>query len=266
MTPESATGGRSAPLTPHLTTTLDDALAEAPLAAVPPLLPGPRTRGRLIRFGLVNMLTLSGLALSILALSLALDGRTSTAALVMILVAAGDGADGLLARAWGVATPFGGQLDSLCDMATFGVVCPLIVVQAHGGLDTLLHGMVAGVIAMAVAAAIRLARFVISPKKSNFFAGMPTTATAVLLCGWLLCFPEAGQLTTTLLMCLLAVLMVTELPYPKLAAAPRAPGWLIGVALVLGLLGVLAPNLIIPALGIGYLLFGPVVWLERRYF
>ncbi len=95
---------------------------------------------------------------------------------------------------------------------------------------------------------------------------MPTTATAVLLCGWLLVFPDAGQLTTTLLMGVLAVLMVTELPYPKLAAAPRAPGWLIGVALVLGLMGVLAPNLIIPALGIGYLLFGPVVWLERRYF
>ncbi|MBK6873864.1 MAG: hypothetical protein IPG94_21535 [Kineosporiaceae bacterium] len=147
---------------------------------------------------------------------------------MMILVAAGDGADGLLARAWGVATPFGGQLDSLCDMATFGVVCPLVVVRAHGGLDNLLHGMVAGVIAMAVAAAIRLARFVISPKSR---ASSPACRPRQRPCssnGWLLVFPDAGQLTTTLLMGVLAVLMVTELPYPQAGRRTRAPGWLVG--------------------------------------
>lgn len=230
-----------------------------------PLLPGPRTWGRRLRFGLVNALTLAGLALGFTALGLALDGRSSTAAIVMILVALGDGADGMLARAWGVATPFGGQLDSLCDMATFGVICPLVVVQAHGGLVALREGVVLGALAMAVAAAIRLAKFVISPRSHNLFSGVPTTASALLLCGWLLFFPGAGAMSSTILMLTLAALMVSPLPYPKLAAVLHAPGWLIGVGLAMALLAFIAPGLIAPALGIGYLGFGPVVWMDRRY-
>ncbi|MBK6873865.1 MAG: hypothetical protein IPG94_21540 [Kineosporiaceae bacterium] len=72
MTPESATGGRAAPLSPDLTVPGRGA-RRAPLAPVPPLLPGPRVPGATHQFGLVNLLTLSGLALSIVALSLALD-------------------------------------------------------------------------------------------------------------------------------------------------------------------------------------------------
>ena len=92
-----------------------------------------------------------------------------------------DGLDGALARKLGVASPFGAQMDSLADMCSFGLAAPVVVYASLAGTGRRAAAAVAACALVAACAAIRLARFNVSPKDGRFFCGVPTTMAAAVL-------------------------------------------------------------------------------------
>lgn len=232
----------------------------APAAAIP-LLPGERTVGRRVKFALVQACTLASLLLGMTAIMLAISGvdpRIGAACLLACITF--DGLDGALARKFGVASPFGVQMDSLGDMTSFGIAAPVVVYTALRG--EVPAGVLVGVCALVAAcAAIRLARFNVSPKDGRFFCGVPTTmAAAVLALSVLLGLGLPGSVMVGGV-ALIAIAMVSSFPYAKLIKVFRLPPWL----LLLPIFGALLnPRLTFGLVVLAYLLSGPLLWAYQR--
>ena len=233
--------------------------AAAPAMAIP-LLPGARTFARRVKFVLVNACTLASLTLGVLAIFQAMQGDPRTAAYCLIACVAFDGLDGALARRMGVASPFGAQMDSLADMCSFGLAAPVVVYASLAGSVSTTAAAVACAL-VAACAAIRLARFNVSPKDGRFFCGVPTTmAAAVLALTVLIDLPISGTVQVAGVG-LLAFAMVSSFPYAKLARLIKLPPWLWLAPVVGALIDVRLTFLLVVA---GYLASGPLLWLHQR--
>jgi CDP-diacylglycerol---serine O-phosphatidyltransferase len=235
--------------TPHVAT-----------AAPASLLPGAHTRARRMRFALVNACTLGSLGLGLLAIFLAMHGESRIAAACLVACVAFDGLDGALARKLGVSSPFGAQMDSLADMCSFGLAAPVVV---YASLAHTVPTPAAAIACIMVAgcAAIRLARFNVSPKDGKFFCGVPTTmAAAVLALTVLIQLPVPG-LALLGGVAVLAFAMVSSFPYAKLARIVKLPPWM-WLAPVVGAL--VDPRLTFVFLVVAYLASGPLLWLRTR--
>jgi CDP-diacylglycerol---serine O-phosphatidyltransferase len=231
-----------------------------PDGLIVPLLTGPRTRSRRFRFALVNACTIASLLLGMSAIFLAFDGRVRFAALALVGCVVFDGLDGSLARRLGVSTPFGAQMDSLADMCSFGIATPVVAYTwMSGDAPGLLVGAACALVA--ICAAIRLARFNVSPKNGDYFTGVPTTIAAAIMALSALLNPDPAPVWMALLVGALALLMVSEFPYVKLGRVLRLPPWLLLVPAAGALMDV--PTTF--TLGVvAYLLSGPLLWLRER--
>ncbi|MEU4529264.1 CDP-alcohol phosphatidyltransferase family protein [Micromonospora ureilytica] len=235
-------------------------MAQADEAHSIPLLPGERTIARRMKFALVNACTLASLMLGMLAIFLAMQGEVRIAALCLIACVGFDGLDGALARRLGVASPFGAQMDSLADMCSFGLAAPVVVYASLAGSVSTAAAAVACAL-VAACAAIRLARFNVSPKDGRFFCGVPTTmAAAVLAVTVAIGLPVPGAVLVAGV-ALLAFAMVSSFPYAKLARLVKLPPWL-WLAPVIGAL--VDIRLTFALIVVGYLVSGPVLWLRQR--
>jgi len=226
-----------------------------------PLLPGDPTLSRRARFVLVNACTVSSLVLGMAAIFLAVNhAGVHWAALCLIACVAFDGLDGALARRLGVSSPFGAQMDSLADMCSFGIAAPVVVYAWIAGSAPAALTMSACAL-VAVCAAIRLARFNVSPKDGRFFCGVPTTMAAAVLALGTFIAPEMPAAVRVGGVALLALAMVSSFPYAKLARLLRLPPWL----LVLPVVGALIDyRLTFAGVVLAYLLSGPLLWLRGR--
>jgi CDP-diacylglycerol--serine O-phosphatidyltransferase len=224
------------------------------------LLPGPHTLARRLRFALVNSCTLASLGLGLLAIFLAMRGDVRIAAACLVACVIFDGLDGALARKLGVTSPFGAQMDSLADMCSFGLAAPVVV---YASLAHTVPTAAAALACILVAgcAAIRLARFNVSPKGGKFFSGVPTTmAAAVLAIAVLIDLPIPG-LVLLGGVALLAFAMVSSFPYAKLARLVKLPPWM----WVIPIFGALADaRMTFVAVVVAYLISGPVLWVRAR--
>jgi CDP-diacylglycerol--serine O-phosphatidyltransferase len=224
------------------------------------LLPGAHTMRRRVSFALVNGCTLASLGLGLLAIFMAMQGDVRIAAACLVACVGFDGLDGALARRLGVSSPFGAQMDSLADMCSFGLAAPVVV---YAALAHTVPTAVAAVACIMVAgcAAIRLARFNVSPKDGTFFSGVPTTmAAAVLALTVLIGLPLPG-IAVLGGVALLAFAMVSSFPYAKLARLVKLPPWL----WLLPIVGAFVdPRLTFVLLVGTYLVSGPVMWMRTR--
>ncbi|MFC4337319.1 CDP-alcohol phosphatidyltransferase family protein [Salininema proteolyticum] len=224
-----------------------------------PLLPGEPTLTRRLFFALANGFTVTSIALALASIVLATGGNVMGAAMALAGCVIADGLDGPVARRFGVASPFGAQMDSLADMCAFGVAAPVLF---HAWMTGVLPEpvLLAVSVAFGACAAIRLARFNVSPKDGRYFSGIPTTLAAAVttLSVLLLDTPIAAS---ALMAVTLAVFMVSPFPYPKLGQIAKLPVWL----------------WIIPAAGMyfahewtfytlvwSYLAAGPILWIATR--
>lgn len=225
-----------------------------------PLLPGERTAVRRAKFLLVNACTLTSLSIGLLAIFLAMHGQVRTAAVCLIVCVVCDGLDGPLARKLGVASPFGAQMDSLADMCSFGLAAPVVVYASLAGTVPPAAAVVACTL-VAGGAAIRLARFNVSPKDGRFFCGVPTTmAAAVLALAVLIGLPVSG-IAKLGIVALLAFAMISSFPYAKLARLLKLPPWLWLLPLVGALVDIRMTFVLVV---VGYLASGPLLWLRQR--
>jgi CDP-diacylglycerol--serine O-phosphatidyltransferase len=224
-----------------------------------PLLPGERTPARRFKFALANGCTVASLLLGMSAVFLAIDGDLRLAALAVLACVVFDGCDGGLARKFGVASPFGAQMDSLADLSSFGVATGIVMYQwlvSEQGASPALAGPVCAVIA--VCAAIRLARFNVSPKDGRFFCGVPTTMVAAVLSLDVLIGPHLSPGLQLLAIAVYAVAMVTSFPYAKLVRVVRLPLWLWVLPAICAMISL--PGTFAAVVG-GYLVSGPLLWL-----
>jgi CDP-diacylglycerol--serine O-phosphatidyltransferase len=224
------------------------------------LLTGPQTTSRRVRFAAVNACTIASVMLGMGSIFLAARGDVRTAAAVLLLCVMFDGLDGFLARKLGVATPFGAQMDSLADMCSFGIATPVV---AYSWLSQQLPAWLIGPIcaAVTVCAALRLARFNVSPKHGAYFCGVPTTiaAAVIALCALVVTSPFSGGIAALILA--LALLMVSSFPYAKLGRLLRLPPWLWAIPGAAALVDVSATLMVTVSV---YLVSGPVLWLRHH--
>ncbi len=141
------------------------------------------------------------------------------AAWLIVLAAVFDFFDGLVARALGVSSPIGKDLDSLADVISFGLAPAVMMIH---GLWLNGYGFFEGLFPLLIAAfaALRLAKFNNDTRQTTSFIGMPVPSNALFWIGLQSVLDEMKLLlgdTLTLwlvylLVVLLCYLMVSELP------------------------------------------------------
>ncbi len=227
-----------------------------------------------MRQTLPTLVSATSMFLALASCVLSASGRVEAAAWVIIYCGFLDKADGIVARALGVSSPFGMEMDSFSDFTAFGVAPAILVWFAASGLS---GGPDAWVAASAFTfpflAAVRLARFnLVTHSDPECFTGVPTTFAALLLASLFLTLHDVapghmGSLFLVAVMPGLAVLMVTRLRIPKLKARPSRGFNLfqVGTALVVLALSVLQVFPEVPlAVGVGYLAIGAFVGRRMR--
>jgi CDP-diacylglycerol--serine O-phosphatidyltransferase len=151
-------------------------------------------------------------------------------------------------------------MDSLADMCSFGLAAPVVVYASLAHTVPTAAAMIACIL-VAACAAIRLARFNVSPKDGKFFSGVPTTmAAAVLALTVLIDLPLPGFAVLGGV-ALLAFAMVSSFPYAKLARLLKLPPWMWLLPLVAAFVDA---RLTFVAIVAAYLLSGPVMWMRAR--
>ncbi len=152
-----------------------------------------------IKKNIPNTITCGNLLCGCLAIVSAFNGDLVLSAYLVGIAAVLDFFDGFTARLLKVHSEIGKQLDSLADMVTFGVVPGIIMflllsdAATNGNADKLNNTPIENIFAfplwipfiaflITIFSAIRLAKFNIDTRQTISFIGVPTPATALLIC------------------------------------------------------------------------------------
>ncbi len=182
-----------------------------------------------------NLLTCGNLLAGSLAVVFTLyHHRPDVAMALIVLAAIFDFFDGLVARALGVSSPIGKDLDSLADVVSFGLAPATLVWYTLQGLG-ITSVWSYGVFLLVAFAALRLAKFNNDTRQSTSFLGLPVPSNALFFLGYtsslsmvVFLLGSVGALVVTLVLTLLfGSLMLGELPMFsfKLTKAPLRALW-----------------------------------------
>ncbi|MEK3789496.1 MULTISPECIES: CDP-diacylglycerol--serine O-phosphatidyltransferase [Paenibacillus] len=174
-----------------------------------------------------NMFTLGNLFLGMIAMMLAVDGKYSYAAIMVIVAMLLDGLDGRAARALNAQSDFGKELDSLSDMVSFGAAPAVIMymVSFHDVHPAL--GWTATAI-FPMCGAMRLARFNVRAGIPGYFTGLPIPAAGGVLATLSLFHADISPIPMAVATMLLSYLMISSLKYPnfKKVGLPKKAIWI----------------------------------------
>jgi len=159
------------------------------------------------------LMTMGNLMCGFIALICITQGRFTEAAVLILLAAVCDSLDGRIARRGNAASDMGKELDSLCDVVSFGVVPALLVYVQFFSQNMSLAALLAALFYV-VCGAYRLARFNISHHPDHF-VGIPITLAGIVtaLLSWIGGGLPGGVMVGVLL--LLGCLMVSTIKVPK---------------------------------------------------
>lgn len=137
-----------------------------------------------------NLLTLANLFCGCCALVHILAGEQTTAAWLTLGCFIFDYLDGMAARALGVSSPLGKELDSLADVISFGAVPGAMIYQmlshtACGAGNFSQNICLAALPAFVLSAfsALRLGKFNLDTRQTDHFLGLSTPACTVFVLG-----------------------------------------------------------------------------------
>ena len=136
-----------------------------------------------------NTITSMNLLSGIMGVIFALEGHLEWALPLMVLAAVFDFCDGLAARLLGAYSPIGGELDSLADLVSFGVLPSLMLYKVMPADAPAVVRFLP--LFVAVMSAVRLAKFNVDDRQTLDFLGLPTPSCA-MVCGSLAYFLHAG--------------------------------------------------------------------------
>jgi CDP-diacylglycerol--serine O-phosphatidyltransferase len=225
-----------------------------------------------------NIVTIIGLCFGLFALKYAMAERWEMAVGFVVIAAFIDGMDGRLARILNASSDFGAQLDSLADFFNFGIAPALIlymwITHEVKGLGWAIA------LFFIISQALRLARFNVSLEEDdehdkkvndNFFRGIPAPCGAGLsLIPMMLSFLFADKFDTPpfeitpiiviFYMAIIAILMVSRIPtisVKKSKVRREYASVFLSIAALLVIAFIIEPWIVLPAIGIGYLLTIP---------
>jgi CDP-diacylglycerol--serine O-phosphatidyltransferase len=149
----------------------------------------PRRKGIYV---LPNAITLAALFSGFYAIVMAMNGRFEMACIAIFCAAVLDSLDGRVARMTNSQSAFGEQMDSLCDMVSFGAA-PALIIYIWALKDLGKLGWIPAFVYIA-GAALRLARFNVNigVVDKRFFQGMPSPAAAALVISLIWVMDDAG--------------------------------------------------------------------------
>ena len=199
-----------------------------------------------------------------------------------------DALDGHVARLARTSTDFGGQLDSLCDLVSFGVAPGFLLVKMCPAF-TYSHDKIWLIAAaFAACAALRLARFNVESDEGDdhmHFQGLPSPAAAASVAGFAILFYELRRADTPLAFneeidravqmglpfyaLLVAMLMVSRIPYPhvvnQVLRGQRSFGHV--VALVFAFVAIMSiRGYSVPVICTAFVVAPPVKYAIQRVF
>ncbi|MBW9173511.1 CDP-diacylglycerol--serine O-phosphatidyltransferase [Clostridium estertheticum] len=168
-----------------------------------------------IKNAVPNIFTLSNMSCGILSILMSFDSNYKLAAIFILLAGIFDRYDGKIARFLNVDGELGKELDSLCDLVSFGVAPSILIFSIYNfaGLGPIGYLMV---LVFPVAGACRLAKYNITDF-DGVFSGIPITVTGTFLALYaFFMFNRASNLGPTMfLMVLLSYLMVSKFKFKK---------------------------------------------------
>jgi CDP-diacylglycerol--serine O-phosphatidyltransferase len=218
---------------------------------------------------LPSLFTTANLFLGFWAIIRALNGRFEEAAPLIGWAIVLDLLDGQIARLTHTASEFGGELDSLCDVISFGVAPALLAyLRAFQSLERL--GWLVAFL-FVVCGTLRLARFNVQRHvvDSRYFVGLPIPAAAAQVAAWVNFMPDplvdrAHAAAALGLVATLAFLMVSTIRYRSFKQldlrSRRSYVTVVGIALGF-LLVAYHPAVVLLAAATAYWLSGPTVYL-----
>lgn len=195
-----------------------------------------------------NSISGLSLVLGVLSIFKTFEADYFWASILIILAILADACDGRAARLLKCQGEFGVQLDSLCDLGSFGMA-PAVLIYEYALKDLGLWGQIAAALYV-FAGAMRLARFNVNTASVHgYFQGMPIPAGACCLASYVLSGFNFGSFASLFLTLGVAVLLYSSVKFPdcKGKGNPLSP---------LGL-----PSVIIAViLGAGLLYLRPEGW------
>lgn len=193
---------------------------------------------------LPNLLSLSGLAATLLAIYFSITGLYAAAMIGMVWAVAFDWADGLVARRLKGRTPadakFGGQLDVVIDIVSYGVT-PAILLLSYGNFEPM---YLIGAFIMLAAATIRLSYFsTYGLAGGTKYTGLALDNNSLVLVSVFLLESLVSHDTFSIILYVsgvgLAILNVSEIKTPKLSGNPRnvylLVAYTLGISAIYGL-------------------------------
>ena len=234
----------------------------------------PRRKGLYV---LPNAISLAALFAAFYAIVMAMNGRFEAAVYGIFASAVLDSLDGRVARMTHTQSAFGEQMDSMCDMVSFGAAPALVMYEwTLKGLGKL--GWLAAFVYCA-SAALRLARFNtnITIVDKRFFQGLPSPAAAAIVMGFIWVLDDAGisgvregrwlDWTAFAVTLFAGLTMVTNVPFYsfKDVSFKRTVPFIVTVAIALGIAVIsFHPPFVLFALFVAYGLSGYGVYIWRR--
>lgn len=165
----------------------------------------------LTKIKIPDIVTILNAFCGLTAIFLSFFGFTPLIPILILIAVIFDGLDGYLARKLG-SSELGEILDSLADIISFGVAPAVILFSIYPASPLLIMGLYLFI----SCGILRLARFGIS-KKSNFFEGLPITAGAIIITSFTLIDIYHSYVEIIgLLTIILALFMISSIPFPKI--------------------------------------------------
>ena len=159
--------------------------------------------------------SISGLSqmLGLISIYLSMEKDFNLAAIFIILAILADSCDGRAARALGVSGPFGVEMDSLCDVCSFGMA-PAVLIYTYSLQQLGVAGMVISGL-FAFGAAMRLARFNVNVTAIHgYFQGMPIPAGACFLATYVVSGYQFTPAVLAAVTLVIACIMYSEVKFP----------------------------------------------------
>ena len=167
-----------------------------------------------------NICTAANLFFGMCSILSTYEGNYFYASIFIILALVADGLDGRIARALGVASEFGKEMDSLCDLGSFGIA-PAFLAYSFCLHNFGYIGKAAAII-FALCGMWRLARFNVSTSVVHgYFMGLAIPAGGCIVATTTLLFtalniqPENFGLIYPITIIIVAYLMVSHVHYPN---------------------------------------------------
>ena len=165
-----------------------------------------------------NYLTLCNIFCGFLSILVTVHGYYVWGTVFILLAMLADRYDGIVARKLGVVSDIGHDLDSLCDVVSFGVAPAILIFEKFVSIDKPTSTLIVIVAILsaiyACCGAYRLARFNVTKMKDGYYQGVPiTTCGSVLAIISLFSLPSIINL---LLLIICSYLMVSNLKIKKI--------------------------------------------------